>query len=67
LVLTRRTIALAASFTLAAPALAGEPGGFRVGLYLGETAAACAVGVPVAVGGFYFAALYTSISDDAYD
>lgn len=67
MVLNKRAIVIAGCVALAAPALAGEPGGFRIGLYLGETAAACAVSIPVAVGGFYFAALFTSTSDDAYD
>jgi hypothetical protein len=46
LVLTTRAVALAASLTLAASALAGEPGGFRPGLFTGEVGGALFASTP---------------------
>ena len=53
--------------TAAAPAYAGEPGGFRPGLYLGEAAVACALSIPVAVAGFYLVETSCSSYDDGGD
>jgi len=67
MVLNKSATALAAAVALAASACAGEPSGFRPGLYLGEAAAACALSIPVTVGGFYLVEASSSLYGGAYD
>jgi hypothetical protein len=47
LVLNKTAAVLAATAFLSTFALAGEPGGFRTGLYLGEVGGALAASTPV--------------------